>query len=50
MPKRITFAEAKIDKTRIFPLLTDLEMPIGNVELNKWWDSRQFKLGIHGTF
>ena len=50
MPKRITFSEAKIDKTRIFPLLTDFEMPIGNLELNKWWDSQPFKLGIHGKF
>ena len=50
MPKRITFAEIKEDKKRIFPLLTDFEIPIGQIELNKWWDKQQFKLGIHGKF
>lgn len=50
MPKRITFAEAKIDKTRIFPLLTDFYVPIDNLELNRWWDKQPFKLGIHGKF
>ena len=49
MPKRITFAEAKIDKTRIFPLLTDFETPIGNLDLNRWWAAQPFKLGIHGS-
>lgn len=48
MPRRITFAEAKIDKTRIFPLLTDFYVPIDNLELNRWWDKQPFKLGIHG--
>ena len=50
MPKRITFAEAKEDKTRIFPLLTDFEMPIGNLDLNRWWNLQPFKLGIHGKY
>jgi cellobiose-specific phosphotransferase system component IIB len=50
MPKRITFAEIKEDKKRIFPLLTDFESPIGQHELNKWWDEQPFKLGIHGKF
>jgi cellobiose-specific phosphotransferase system component IIB len=50
MPKRITFAEIKEDKKRIFPLLTDFEMPIGQIELNKWWEAQPFKLGIHGKF
>ena len=50
MPKRITFAEIKEDKKRIFPLLTDFEMPIGQIELNKWWEEQPFKLGIHGKF
>lgn len=50
MPKRITFAEAKIDKTRIFPLLTDFYVPIDNLELNRWWDKQDFKLEIHGKF
>src|SRR5690625_4773363 len=48
MPRRITFAEAKIDKTRIFPLLTDFYVPIDNLELNRWWNKQPFKLGIHG--
>lgn len=48
MPKRITFVESKIDKTRIFPLLTDFYVPIDNLELNRWWDKQPFKLGIHG--
>lgn len=50
MPKRITFAEAKEDRTRIFPLLTDFEVPVGNLELNKWWNLQLFKLGIHGKY
>ena len=50
MPKRITLAEAKIDTTRIFPLLTDFDVIIGNLELNKWWDNQPFKLEIHGKY
>lgn len=50
MPKRITFAESKIDKDRIFPLLTDFEMPISQLDLNKWWNNQPFKLEIHGKF
>lgn len=49
MPKRITFANAKEDKTRIFPLLTDFSQPIGNLELNRWWDTQPFQLAIHGN-
>lgn len=49
MPKRITFAEAKIDKTRIFPLLTDFIQPISNLDLNNFWNKQQFKLNIHGS-
>jgi hypothetical protein len=48
MPKRITFAESKIDKTRIFPLLNDFKTPISQLDLNKWWNKQPFKLGIHG--
>lgn len=48
MPRRITFAEAKEDKSRIFPLLTDFEAPVGNLELNRWWNKQPFKLSIHG--
>lgn len=50
MPKRITFAEAKIDKTRIFPLLTDFKTPISQLDLNKWWDNQDFKLELHGKY
>lgn len=50
MPKRITFAEIKEDKKRIFPLLTDFEKPISQIDLNEWWDKQPFKLGIHGKF
>jgi len=50
MPRRITFAEAKEDKSRLFPLLTDFKMPIGNLELNRWWDLQPFKLGIHSKY
>lgn len=49
MPKRITFAEAKEDESRIFPLLTDFKTVIGNSELNQWWDKQAFKLSIHGN-
>lgn len=48
MPKRITWSEIREDKIRIFPLLTDFDIPIGNLELNKWWNKQPFKLGIHG--
>lgn len=48
MPKRITFKEAKMDKSRVFPLLTDFDVPVGNLELNRWWDLQPFKLLIHG--
>jgi len=50
MPKRITFAEAKIDKTRIFPLLTDFKAPVSQLDLNKWWSKQPFKLELHGKF
>ena len=48
MPRRISFGEIKSDKSRIFPLLTDFNFPIGQSYLNKWWDKQPFKLGIHG--
>ena len=50
MPKRISWAEIKADTKRIFPLLTDFEVPIGQHELNIFWDSQPFKLGIHNKF
>ena len=48
MPKRITLTEAKVDKTRIFPLLTDFDVIIGQKELNYFWAKQPFKLQIHG--
>lgn len=50
MPKRITFAEAKIDKTRIFLLLTDYKTPITQMDLNRFWDKQPFQLSIHGKY
>jgi len=50
MPKRITFAELKADKTRIAPLLTDFEIPINNLLLNDFFNKEPFKLGIHSKF
>jgi hypothetical protein len=47
MPKRISWAEIKADKTRIFPLLTDFEKPITQSDLNIFFDNQPFKLGIH---
>jgi len=49
MPKRITYAQIKEDKTRIFPLLTDFDIPINNTHLNKWWSNQPFRLSIHGA-
>lgn len=50
MPKRITYAEAKQDSQRIFPLLTDFDIPISNLDLNKWWSEQPFKLELHGIY
>ncbi len=50
MPKRITWAEIKADKKRIFPLLTDFKVPIGQLDLNKWYKNQPFKLEIYGKF
>lgn len=47
MPKRISWAEIKADKKRIFPLLTDFEKPITQFDLNIFFDNQNFKLGIH---
>jgi hypothetical protein len=49
MPKRISWAEIKEEKQRIFPLLTDFELPISQIDLNKFWDKQPFKLSIHGS-
>jgi len=50
MPKRITFAEANKDEQRIFPLLTDFDLPISQLDLNKFWDNEPFKLELHGMY
>jgi hypothetical protein len=48
MPKRITWAEIREEKRKIYPLITDFEYPIGQHELNIWWSKQPFKLEIHG--
>jgi hypothetical protein len=51
MPKRISWSEIEAEKgKRIFPLLTDFDYPIGQGELNKWWNEQPFKLNIHNKF
>jgi 3'-phosphoadenosine 5'-phosphosulfate sulfotransferase (PAPS reductase)/FAD synthetase len=50
MPKRISFAEIKEDKQRIFPLITDFKKPISQLDLTYWWRKQPFKLEIHGKF
>ena len=50
MPKRISWAEIKEDKTRIFPLLTDFDFPVDNHYLNVFYDNQPFKLTIHNKF
>lgn len=47
MPKRVTLYELKEDKKRIAPLLTDFEQPIGQRELNIFFENEPFKLEIH---
>lgn len=50
MPKRISWAEIKEQKQKIFPLLTDFYTPISQLDLNKWWKKQPFKLEIHGKY
>ena len=50
MPKRISWAEIKEQKQKIFPLLTDFYTPISQLDLNKYWKKEPFKLGIHGKY
>lgn len=50
MPKRITLAELKEDKKRIAPLLTDFKKPLGQIELNNWFNKQPFKLQLHGKY
>ena len=46
MPKRISFAEIKSEKKKIFPLITDFEKPINLHDLEKFWATQNFKLKI----
>lgn len=48
MPKRITWAEIKEDKNRIFPLLTDYTYPISQYDLHIFFNLQAFRLRIHG--
>lgn len=48
MPKRITKSELK-DPKKVYPLLTDFDRYIGNLELNDWWAKQPFQLSIHGS-
>lgn len=50
MPKRISWAEIKVDEKRIFPLITDFENPISQMDLNRFWNNEPFKLEIHNKF
>ncbi|WP_130736895.1 phosphoadenosine phosphosulfate reductase [Flavobacterium sp. J27] len=49
MPKRITLAELKEDKNRIAPNITDFETPIGQNELNLFFEQEPFKLHLHSS-
>jgi hypothetical protein len=46
MPKRISWAEIKEEKKRIFPLLTDFNEPVNLNRLHKFWEMQPFKLQI----
>lgn len=50
MPKRISWAEIKEEKRKIFPLLTDFNTPISQLDLNKLWKKEKFKLELHGKY
>lgn len=47
MPKRISWAEIKVEKKRIFPLLTDFKNPVSQFDLNRFFENERFKLKIH---
>ena len=50
MPKRISWAEIKEQKQKIYPLLTDFYTPISQIDLNNYWQKESFKLELHGQF
>ncbi|AMA50640.1 phosphoadenosine phosphosulfate reductase [Flavobacterium covae] len=50
MPKRITLAELNEDSSIIAPNLTDFEVPIGQLDLNVFFEFQPFKLMLHSKF
>jgi hypothetical protein len=50
MPKRISWPEIKEQKQKIYPLLTDFQTPISQLDLNRLWKKEKFKLQIHGKY
>jgi len=46
MPKRITWAELREYGTRIAPLLTDYDVPVGLRQLSEYFDTQPFRLQI----
>jgi hypothetical protein len=50
MPKRISWAEIKIENKKIFPLITDFEAPITQTDLTNFFSDQPFQLNIHGKF
>ena len=50
MPKRISWAEIEEDKKRIFPLLTDFEKPVSQLDLTYWYRKQPFKLELNGKY
>lgn len=46
MPKRITLAELKEDKSLICPLLTDFEEPLGIPEVDSFFNTEPFQLQV----
>lgn len=46
MPKRISWAEIKQEKKRIFPLITDFKYPISQHDVINFWKTQTFDLQI----
>lgn len=47
MPKRVTWKEVRMNKKKIFPLLTDFGNAVDQFELNRFFEKEPFKLQIH---
>lgn len=47
MPKRISWAEIKEEKRKIFPLITDFKNPVSQFDLNRWFKIKRFRLYLH---